>query len=147
MTKRLIKDAEVAEFLEAFKGRTQEEQERSPVWQSLIGFPGWGMARFKLEEVRIPVIPSAELPDPRSTPLEKAEFTRRQEGVAVTDEGKGRPTPGAMTSISMPGQDNPWSDVRTPTEGGPVFLAIKTEVPPPFPGAWERREGGWFRKE
>lgn len=145
MAKRIIKDVEVAEFLSSFRERSQEEQERSPIWQELVAFPGWGMAKFKPEDVKIPLIPSAELPDPRLPPQARADFIRNQDG-AVTDEGKGKPTPGAMTSISMPGQANPWADVRTPTGEGPLFLGMNTEVPPPFPGTWERKEGGWFRK-
>jgi hypothetical protein len=146
MTKRIIRDAEVAEFLASFRERIQGEQERSPVWQELVSFPGWGMAKFTPELAKIPIIPTAELPDPRMTAQGRADFVKGQEG-AVTDEGKGKPTPGAMTSVAMPGGVNPWADVRRPTDKGPVFLASKTDVPPPFPGAWEKREGGWFRKE
>ena len=146
MTKnvRALKDMEVADFLSKFRERRQEDQESSPIWQELISFPGWGMAEFKEGDGELHVLP-AELPDPRMPARERAEFMENEGH--VTDEGKGEPTPGAMTTDAGMGKPNPWVDTRTPAVGGPLFLGVKTEVKPPFPGNWVQKEGGWYRTE
>jgi hypothetical protein len=140
---RGLKDQEVADFLTKFRERDQKDQEASPIWQELVAFPGWGMAEFKEVDTELHVLP-AELPDPRMPARERAEFME-SEG-HVTDEGKGQPTPGAMTTGEMPGGANPWADTKEPPAGGPLFLGVNTEVKPPFPGNWVRKEGGWFRE-
>lgn len=140
---RPMKDQEVADFLSKFRERDQKDQEASPIWQELVAFPGWGMAEFKEADPELHVLP-AEIPDPRMPARKRAEFMADQ-GHHVTDEGKGKPTPGAITSGQIPGGANPWSETSVPPEGGPLFLGVNTDVKPPFPGNWVRKEGGWFR--
>jgi len=141
---RALKDQEVADFLATFRDRSQEDQERSPIWQELIAFPGWGMAEFKEADTDLHILP-AELPDPRMPAKKRADFMAKEGH--VTDEGKGKPTPGSITSGGMPGAANPWFETRIPSESGPLFLGVNTDVKPPFPGNWVRKEGGWFRTE
>lgn len=143
MAKRALKDAEVAAFLEKFRERPQEDQERSPVWQELVAFPGWGMAEFREADPDLHVIP-AELPDPRLSAKARADFMV-EKGHHVTDEGNGVTTPGSIMSGQMPGAANPWADTNVPPGDGPLFLGVSTDVKPPFPGNWVRKEGGWFR--
>lgn len=143
MTKKKLTDIEVSEFLESFRERPQKEQEASPVYQSLIQFPGWGMAGVQPKRVEAPEM-DPDIPDPRKAPLERAREMR--ERGQITDTGKGKPQPGAMTTASSPGQPNPWAEVNFPPADGPCFLGVRTETPPPFPGTWERHADGWFRK-
>jgi hypothetical protein len=141
---RGLKDQEVADFLAKFRERDEKDQQASPIWQELVAFPGWGMAEFKEEDIDLHVLP-AELPDPRLPARERAEFMAKEGH--VTDEPKGEPTPGSITTGQMPGGPNPWADTAAPPGEGPLFLAVNTDVKPPFPGNWVRKEGGWFRTE
>jgi len=141
---RALKDMEVADFLAKFRERDQKDQEASPVWQELISFPGWGMAEFKEPDSELHILPS-ELPDPRMPARQRAEFMAKEGH--VTDEPKGQPTPGAITTGHIPGGVNPWAETTPPAAEGPLFLGVNTDVPPPFPGNWQRKEGGWFRPQ
>lgn len=141
--KKKITDLEVSEFLASFRERSQKEQEASSVFQELLLFPGWGMANVALK-VKAPET-NPEIPDPRKPPLERAKEMR--EHGQITDQGKGPAHPGSMTSASTNPQPNPWASTTPPRESGPVFLGMRTDVPPPFPGKWERLPDGWFRKE
>jgi hypothetical protein len=142
MKKKLLTEIEVAEYLVAFRERPQAEQEASPIYQELIAFSGWGMAKYA---PKAPLV-SPEIPDPRMSSADRAKLMKELN--PITDTGKGKTEPGAMTTVGSPaGAQNPWVDTRTPEGKGPLFLGVNTEVPPPFAGTWERKEGGWFRKE
>jgi len=137
---RQITDAEVAIFLEEFRGRPQREQESSPIYQELIQFPGWGMVGVDSSGPMNP-----DIPDPRKPPLERAK--EMKERGQITDTGKGKkPNQGSMTTANTQPQTSPWADTREPSPG-PAFLGIQTDITPPFAGEWTRLPEGWFRKE
>lgn len=134
-------DQQVADFLAEFRDRPDDVQQSSPVWQELIQFSGWGMASFKPKK-NIPRAATEAPPDPRLPAHERAAVLKAQ---GVTDDGKGKkPVAGAMTTTSTKGAPNPWAQYPAPAEG-PVFMAVNTDLAPPYPGNWRRTPDGWFR--
>jgi hypothetical protein len=137
-----LSDQQVADFLLEFRDRPDEVQQSSPVWQELIQFSGWGMASFKPKK-NIPREATEALPDPRLPAHERAAILKAQGG--VTDDAKGKkPSSGAMTTKSTQGAPNPWAQYPTPGPG-PVFVALNTDLAPPYPGNWRRTPDGWYR--
>ena len=144
-----VSDVQAAEFLAEFRDRELDGQEASPVYQELIQFPQWQTARIVGEEApgSAPT-PSAELPDPREpartrlakedrpapTPQPQAVVSQNESSRSITTDAKSH-------------QPNPWVNAGSPPQTGTVFLAVETNTPPPFPGEWVRRDGGWFRSE
>jgi hypothetical protein len=134
-----LNDLSVSLFLEDFRSRPLGEQQASPIWQELIQFPSWGNP-IKMPDPRVG---AAELPDPRMSAPDRAEFMKKHG--PVTDDSKAKsPHPGSMTTAGN--QPNPWSDYRQPEAKGFVFMGVKTELPPPWPGEWQRVADGWVRR-
>lgn len=142
--KRLT-DIEVAAFLANFRDRPQEQQEVSPVWQELSGFPQWSGAQFRGDSA--PTLDAP--PDPRLPARERAaEVEKQREANPVPDphEPRPSPTPNVMTTGDVGQGANPWADVRPPADDGSgCFVGVNTDVKPPFPGNWRRVERGWYR--
>lgn len=150
MAKKLT-DAQVAEFLVDFRERKPEEQERSVVWQELVSFPQWGMAKFVPDKVK-PIEPTPgndpSLPDPRLSATARAEITKAKD--------EQRPPTAVGTKVSgntiktSGGTVNPWADYSPPPAEGSVSYGIRTEIHPPAsfgdPARWRRDENGWHRK-
>lgn len=137
-----LSDQQVADFLAEFRDRSDEVQQSSPVWQELIQFSGWGMASFKPTK-NIPRAATEAPPDPRLPAHERAAVLKRQGG--VTDDAKAKkPASGSMTTKVTQGAPNPWAGYPMPAEG-PVFMALNTDLAPPYPGKWRRTPDGWFR--
>lgn len=143
---KLPNDIEVALFLTEFRSRTAEQQESSPVWQELTGFPQWAGAQYRGDEP-----PTMEAPpDPRLPPLERRAILEAQAAanpqLADPHTPRPGPDPNVITTGAVGGAPNPWSDFKMPAEdGSAVFLNCNTDVRPHFPGDWQRRSGGWFR--
>lgn len=142
MAKKLS-DQEVADALANFRERPKDDQMRSVIWQELAGFPEWASAQYT-EGVPAKEVVKATLapPDPRLPGSQRAAAFRAQ---GVTDDGKAKkPASGSMTTGSTVGKANPFSDYKAPPPG-PCLVAVQSETPPPFEGAWRRVDGGWFR--
>lgn len=144
--KRKISDIELAEALDDFReNRTQEQQEASIVYQSLIQFVGWGMANYNPERKVQPPPTTPAPPDPRLSNTQKQQI--------LADQNKGKPPTlqntktNANTIMTQSDKPNPWANSSAPPPSGPCFIGVNTEIPPPWSGAWQRREGGWFRPE
>jgi hypothetical protein len=143
-----VTDVQVAEFLAEFRDRELDGQEASPVYQELIQFPQWQTARYVEDEApgTAPNVPSAELPDPREpsrTRLateERPEPTPQPQAV-VSQNAESR----SITTDAKSNMANPWANTGSPPQTGTVFLANETNTPPPWPGEWVRRDGGWLR--
>ncbi len=154
---KTLTDMDVASFLEAFRARPLPEQQRSPIWQELASFPQWASDQFITEGVSaaerakalkpIPRSAREAPPDPRLPASERARILKDQQG----DRPQVRETPDgrAITTKSSPhGGSNPWADYKAPP-GSPddfAFMGVHTDVRPPFPGKWDRIEGGWVRR-
>ena len=143
-----VSDVQVAELLAEFRDRELERQEASPIYQELIQFPQWQTARIVGEEApgSAPT-PSAELPDPREPartrlPTEdRPEPTPQPQAVVSQNADASR----SITTDAKSNQPNPWVNTGSPPQTGTVFLANETNTPPPWPGEWVRRDGGWLR--
>jgi hypothetical protein len=136
-----LTDAEVAAYLADFRDRPQERQETSLIWQELMSFPQWTGAQYRGGETEL-----AAPPDPRLSGSERqAEYERTgQEPPTVTQQPDGTRS---MTTGDVGKAANPWSDHRPPpNDGSSIFLAVNTDIRPPYEGDWERRPGGWFRR-
>ncbi len=134
-------DIEVAQFLADFRERAKPEQEVSPVMEELRAFPQWADGAVYRPPVAPPPPKSEPLPDPRLPAHERAAAMPK---VAV------KPGPGdsrSIVSADSVKKQNPWAEASPPPATGLVFMNIDSEVPPPYPGSWERRPGGWLRKE
>jgi hypothetical protein len=143
-----VSDVQAAEFLAEFRERELDAQEGSPVYQELIQFPQWQSARYVAEEApgTAPDVPSAELPDPRE-PARTRLVNERPEPTPQP-QAKVAQNPDASRSITTDAKGhmpNPWVNSGAPPAEGVVFLANDTEIPPPWPGDWSRRDGGWLR--
>jgi len=143
-----VTDGQMAEFLAEFRDRELEKQESSPIYQELMQFPQWQSARYVEEEApgTAPTPPSAELPDPREparTRLadDRPEPTPQPAAVVSQNQDASR----SISTDAKAGQPNPWVNSGAPPMEGTVFLANETEVKPPWPGEWVRRDGGWLR--
>jgi hypothetical protein len=144
-----ITDVKVAEFLAEFRERELEKQESSPIYQELVQFPQWQSARYVAEEApgTAPTPPSAELPDPREPARARLAEDRPEptpQPAAVVSQNPD--TSRSITTDAKSNQPNPWVNTGSPPMEGVVFLANDTEVKPPWPGEWARRDGGWLRQ-
>lgn len=142
---RSLTDIEVAQFLADFRGRPQEQQESSPVYQELVGFPQWAGAQYKSDDDKPTLEPP---PDPRLPALERRETLAEQQAgqpqpVQVTQQPSGAR---AMTTADVGTDTNPWADYNPPADDGSgAWMPVNTDVRPPYPGDWQRRQGGWWR--
>jgi hypothetical protein len=147
-----VSDVQVAEFLAEFRDRKPEEQEASPVWQELVSFPQWGIAKFVPDKVRPAPEPAgsdASLPDPRLSASARADITKAR--------AEQRPPVAAATKVSGNtiktdgGAVNPWADYKCPSLTGALSIALRTNVPPPAsfgdPSKWRQTQDGWSRSE
>lgn len=142
---RQLTDIEVAQFLAEFRGRPLEQQESSPVYQELMGFPQWSGAQYRGEAVPTLDVP----PDPRLPARERAAEVEKQRAanpMPDPHEPRPAPTPNVMTTGAVGQAANPWSDVKPPADDGSgCFVGVNTDVRPPFPGNWRRVDRGWYR--
>jgi hypothetical protein len=149
-----LSDMDVAAFLEEFRTRPLADQQRSAVWQELASFPQWAAPQFTdgvpASEVAkatkpIPRTATQAPPDPRLPAGERARIRKEQEGTPtqVHETTGGR---AITTKTAAQGGPNVWADYKAPPAEGFAFMGVQTEVKPPFPGAWERTEGGWVRR-
>lgn len=83
----------MAGFLAEFRALPLSEQQASPIWQELIQFSQWG------NPIKMPdPLVSPELPDPRMSTADRAEFMRKRG--PVTDDSKTKKTnPGSRKSV------------------------------------------------
>ena len=153
-----VTDAQVAEFLAEFRERKTADQESSPVWQELISFPQWGLAKFVPDKTRPdmndepaprapdPSHPDPSLPDPRLPASARADITKAKADLAPVVSAKA----GVNTIKTASGAVNPWADYTPPPPDGPVSYGLRTDVPPPAsfgdPSRWRRDDNGWHRK-
>jgi hypothetical protein len=142
-----VTDVQVAEFLAEFRERELDVQETSPVYQELVQFPQWMSARYIAEEAPGAAPHNAELPDPR----EPARSRLTEDRPAPTPQPQPVVSQNADASRSIStdaksNKPNPWANSGSPPLEGVVFLANDTEQPPPWPGEWVRRDGGWLRQ-
>lgn len=145
-TVRPLTDIEVAHFLTEFRARPKEQQEASPVWQELAGFPQWAVAQYRGDEA-----PTLEPPpDPRLPALERREALAAQAAAnpqADPHEPRPAPDPNVITTGAVGGAPNPWAEYNPPAnDGSGVWRGVNTDVPPPWPGNWVRKQGGWWRE-
>lgn len=140
-----LSDQQAADFLAAFRERSIEDQQASLIWQELSLFPQW-WGDAPRTTVRPPRTATEAPPDPRLPAHERAAVFKTQ-GVGVTDDGKGKtPVAGSMTSGQVRPEQNPWAGYKAPSPEGSCSYAVKTDVPPPWPGNWRRTSEGWFRE-
>lgn len=148
---RGMTDIEVAEFLAGFRDRPQEDQEASPVYQELISFPGWGAgAQYRDSEAPAPEAPEAPSleppPDPRLPALERREAAGEQPESTPTQVTQNPDASRSITTADRNAESNPWADYNPPPEDGSgAWMPVNTDVRPPYPGDWQRRQGGWYR--
>lgn len=137
-------DIEVAQFLSDFRARSKEQQESSPVWQELTGFPQWMGAQYRDEA---PTLDAP--PDPRLPALErKAAVDAQQAANPPLDPHTPAPAPdpNVITTGAVANQPNPWAEYRMPpADGSGCFMPVNVDQAPPWPGNWRRVQGGWFR--
>lgn len=141
-----VSDVQAAEFLAEFRERELDVQENSPVYQELIQFPQWQTARIVAEEAPGAAPNTAELPDPREPARarlanERPEPTPQPQTAVAQNSDASR----SITTDARTNQPSPWVNSGAPPAEGVVFLANDTELPPPWPGDWSRRDGGWLR--
>jgi hypothetical protein len=147
MSKKLS-DQQVADALMEFRDRAADDQARSPIWQELVQFPGWGMAQYDGKKAAPPPPKTATeaLPDPRLPAEARAAILREQGVVSDAPKPGVQPQPGSMTVKDSHPVHNPWATIKPPPPDGPYFANVRTEIAPPYPGNWRRTSDGWFRE-
>jgi len=134
-------DIEVAKFLADFRDRAKPAQEGSPVMDELRAFPQWADASYREPGLQPTIAPP---PDPRLPPLERAAAQAAQTPPAIAvRQGPGDSR--SIVSAEAAQKHNPWANTSPPPSTGLVFMSLDTELPPPYPGVWARRPGGWLR--